>query len=81
MNDEENINNVRLALLEQKVLSMEKAQDNIQQNTDEIKRNLNLLLLQVTEARGGWKMLILLISMVGGFGAIIGFLTGKTVGT
>jgi len=71
---------VKIALLEQRMVIMERKQDDIQGTVKSIESGLNTLLLQVTEAKGGWKMLILLISMVGGFGAVIGFLTGKTVG-
>jgi hypothetical protein len=70
----------KVALLEQQVEIMKAQNMATQARLDAMQATLTSIDRQMSEAKGGWKVLIILGSIMGGLTGVIGFFTGKVTG-
>jgi multidrug resistance efflux pump len=70
----------KVALLEQQVEIMKAQNMATQARLDAMQATLTSIDRQMSEAKGGWRVLIILGTMMGGLTGVIGFFTGKVTG-
>ncbi len=61
---------VQVARLEERLIAVKRELDDMRERFDDMSGKLDLVLTQLSEAKGGWRLLMLLgggASMVGGF--------------
>lgn len=71
---------VRLALLEQQIQLLTQQNSATQMQLQAMNTMLAGIDKQFSEAKGGWRVLLLLGSVMGGLTGVIGFFTGKMTG-
>jgi hypothetical protein len=71
----------KVALLEQQVELLKAQNLATQARLDVMQQTLTSIDRQMSEAKGGWRVLLVLGTMMGGLTGVIGFFTGKVSGT
>ena len=73
-------NDVRLALAEQTIKTLEAQTQATNARLDAMQQTLISIDRQMNQAQGGWRVLLFLGTLMGGLTGVIGFFTGKITG-